>query len=460
MRLRHLALSQFRVYRQLELALPAGPLVLVGQNAQGKTSLLEAIYALATSRAPGGVPDRQLIRWQARQDEVWPFCRVQGLIERRDGELQLEILTAWQAGEAAGEDPRLVKRIRVNQVQKRAMDLLGQFNVVLFSPEDLSIVAGAPAERRRYLDGLLCQVDPAYCRALSRYNQVLSQRNHLLKLIRERRAAAGELPFWDERLLQDGALILEARQRAVAGLERLAADLHLQVAGGGPPLSLAYRFSWQEEAEDEAMATGDVPGDAAFVRSRQDGAQATSPVPAPAATPVSSVGARTPMPASPPADTADPNAAPASAEALRGAFAAALAASQPAQLARGLTLVGPHRDDLAFRVGTVDMRSFGSRGQQRSVALALRLAEARLMTERRGEAPVVLLDDVLSELDPGRRERLLGLLDRVEQSILTTADLAVLPPDWLAKATVLEVAGGRVGRPGQLDQPDGRVVGE
>lgn len=434
--------------------------MLVGQNAQGKTSLLEAIYALATSRAPGGVPDRQLVRWQAGQDEVWPFARVQGRIERLGGELQVELLLAWQAGEATGEDPRLVKRIRVNQVPRRAMDLLGQFNVVLFTPEDLAIVAGAPAERRRYLDGLLCQVDPAYCRALARYNQVLSQRNHLLKLIRERRAASTELTFWDERLLQDGALILEARLRAVSGLQRLAAGLHLRVAGGGPPLSLAYRLSWQEEAEERAMAMVEAPGAAAGALSAPNAAQASPPVPAPTATPASSADLRAPGLASPPADASDPSAAPPSAEALRAAFAAALAASQPAQLARGLTLVGPHRDDLAFRVGAVDMRSYGSRGQQRSVALALRLAEARLMTERRGEAPVVLLDDVLSELDPGRRERLLGLLDDVEQSILTTADLAVLPPDWLVRATVLEVAGGSVGRPGQQGQPDGRILAE
>lgn len=408
MRLRHLALSQFRCYRQLDLDLPAGPVVLVGRNAQGKTSLLEAIYALATSKAPQAVPDRQLIRWQAGQEEVWPFSRVQGLVERRDGDLSIEVLAAWQAAETAGEAPRLVKRIRVNEVARRAMDLLGQFNVVLFSPEDLAIVAGAPAERRRYLDGLLCQVDPAYCRALARYNQVLGQRNQLLKLIRERRAASAELPFWDERLLQDGALILESRLRAVAGLERLAAGLHARVAEDGPPLGLVYRLSWQvgeEEAEPGAEA---LPGPAG---SQGDGGAAV---------------------------------AGASAEALQAAFAAALEQSLPAQLARGLTLVGPHRDDLAFRVGEVDMRSYGSRGQQRSVALALRLAEARLMTERRGEDPVVLLDDVLSELDPGRRERLLGLLDGVEQSLLTTADLAVLPPAWLERATVLEVSAGRV----------------
>lgn len=402
MRLRQLTLNHFRCYHRLELAFPDEPVVLVGRNAQGKTSLLEAIYLLATSRAPHGVPDRQLIHWDAEREEVWPFSQVLGHVERREGPLTIEIVNAIQAGQPGADGPRLAKRIRVNEVARRAMDLVGLFNVVLFTPHDLEVVSGAPAERRRYLDGLLCQVDPAYCRALSRYNQVLAQRNHLLRLIRERRGAASELAFWDERLVQDGSLVLARRLEAIAQLGELAVDLHERMAGGGGPLRLSYHISWDDPA---ALVDG------------------ASPKAAPTARDTALVAI----------------------EDLAADFTAALERSRAVQLARGITPVGPHRDDLSFQVNGADMRSFGSRGQQRSVALALRLAEARLMQRRRGDWPVVLLDDVLSELDPGRRARLLGLLAEVEQTMLTTADLAVLPADWLRDAAVFEVEAGRVG---------------
>jgi len=403
-RLRQLVLNHFRCYQRLELVFPDGPVVLVGRNAQGKTSLLEAIYLLATSRAPRGVPDRQLIHWDADRDEVWPFSQVMGQVERLEGPLSIEIVNAVQVGEPGADGPRMAKRIRVNQITRRAMDLVGLFNVVLFTPQDLDVVSGAPSERRRYLDGLLCQVEPAYCRALSRYNQVLAQRNQLLRMIRERRGTPSELAFWDERLVQDGAMVLARRLEAIAQLGELATDLHERMAGGGGPLQLSYHVSWNNT---EAVVEGAFPR---AERIRQDGAVVAV-------------------------------------EDLVKDFTAALEASRAAQLMRGMTLVGPHRDDLSFRVNGVDMRSFGSRGQQRTVALTLRLAEARLMQRRRGDWPVVLLDDVLSELDPGRRARLLELLADVEQTMLTTADLAVLPADWLRQATLFEVEAGRVGVP-------------
>lgn len=400
MRLRQLSLTNFRCYRQLTLTLPDGPVVLAGRNAQGKTSLLEAVYTLATSRAPHGVADRQLIHWDAGREEILPFSRIQGEVERREGLMTIEVLSATQEADEDADGPRLVKRIRVNQAPRRAMDLLGQFNVVLFTPQDLAIVAGAPAERRRYLDGLLCQVDPAYCRALSRYNQILTQRNHLLRLIRERRGGASELAFWDERLVQDGVLVLARRMEATTQLEAIAVDLHERMTGEEGLLALNYHVSWAEPSADGQIG--------------------------------------------PPVGFALSDTATGGGQVLTDAFAAALERSRPAQLARGVTLVGPHRDDLSFRVGGVDMRGFGSRGQQRSVALALKLAEARLMAQRRGDWPVVLLDDVLSELDPGRRARLLSLLEDVDQTMLTTADQAMLPADWLRRATLLAVEAGTV----------------
>ncbi len=253
------------------------------------------------------------------------------------------------------------------------MDLLGHLNVVLFTPRDLELVAGGPAERRRYLDVLLCQVDRVYCRALARYNRALVQRNHLLRRLRDRGGDRAELAFWDQRLAQDGGLVLARRWGAVTRLSRLANAVHADLAGSSAPLETSY--------------SGTVAA---------DGVDASAP------------------------------------EAMTALFLAGLAARRDEELARGMTLAGPHRDDLRLTVDGVDMRSFGSRGQQRTVTVALKLAEAQLMADVAGEAPVLLLDDVLSELDGRRQTFLLARVDGARQTLITATDpdspaLAQLP---------------------------------
>jgi DNA replication and repair protein RecF len=359
MHLARLTLANFRSYRSLDLELPGGTVVVSGANAQGKSSLLEAVYVLATTRSPYAGAERELVSWAA-QEEVLPFCRVAGEVLRGDGRTRLELVWVRQA--EAGEE-RYAKQVRVNGVARRALDALGRLNVVLFTPRDLELVAGPPAERRRYLDVLLCQVDEAYCRALARYNRVLAQRNQLLRRLRDLGGDRSELAFWDAELAASGGQIVARRSAAVARLGELAGAFHDELAGAPEPLEVRYLPKLDEAG---VAAAGQ--------------------------------------------------------ELLVAAFGGSLALRREEEIARGMTLTGPHRDDLAFQVRGVDMRTYGSRGQQRTVTLALKRAEAALMRAETGEAPVLLLDEVLSELDARRQACLLAAIDAAQQTLLTTTE--------------------------------------
>ncbi len=423
MYLRRLGLTNFRCYRQLSLTLPKGAIVVTGRNAQGKTSLLEAVYLLATSRSPSASSDREWVHWDSG-DEVLPHGKVEGEVERAGERLTIEVLNLRQEG--SGDDMRWGKRVKVNGAPKRAIDLLGRLNVVLFTPQDLRIVDGAPGERRRYLDGLLCQIDPQYTQALSRYNKVLTQRNHLLRRLRDRgERGAGvdeQLRYWDERLVRDGSAILARRIAALRRLDELAAEAHDSLAGDGARLTLGYRASLAGETGGRPTPlAGSMSNSTAGLAERR--AEYRSELPQ-------------------------------ERDALAERFQTGLAEHRREELARGMTVLGPHRDDLAFALDGVDVRTYGSRGQQRTVTLALKLAEARLMWSETGERPVILLDDVLSELDPERRALLLAHLDEGQQTWITTTDLDLLPRDFLDSALVLHVRAGRI----ESAERDGRPV--
>lgn len=388
MYVRRLELVNFRCYRHLDLALPPGPIILFGANAQGKTTLLEAAFMLATTRAPYGVADRLLVHWGAG-DEVIPYSKVRGEIQRAAGSTTIDIVNVQSA--AVRGDERYTKRLRVDNAPRRAMDVIGTLNVVLFTPRDIDLIHGAPSERRRYLDILLCQIDHAYVRALGRYNQVLAQRNHLLRRLRDRGGDRRELAVWDESLIAHGSVVLSRRVDAVRQLAALAQPVHSDLVGDDAPLTIAY-----------------------VSRAAGDGGRADS----------ERIGTN----------------GPGEAETV-SRFAHLLAARREEEIARGVSLIGPHRDDLDLRVAGVDIRTFGSRGQQRTVTLALKLAEAELMWLTTGERPVLLLDDVLSELDRNRRQRLLGHVAAHEQSWITTTDLDAIDASALGEPYVLEVAG-------------------
>ncbi|MDD3825897.1 MAG: DNA replication/repair protein RecF [Anaerolineae bacterium] len=377
MRLTQLSLFNFRNYVRLVLDLPAGVTVLLGDNAQGKTNLLEAVYYLATSRSPHAGTDREVVNWLTPESEPLPFTRLVGKVSRAGGDLTIEI-TLTQQGEAEG---RYRKQIRLNGVPHRAMDLLGHLNVVLFLPEDIALVSGPPGGRRHYLDATLCQIDPGYCRALSRYNQILTQRNALLRDLRERGGEVGQLAFWDEQLVEHGALLVARRRECLGDLDELVREVHAELTDGAERLRLDYLPSLDLE----------------------------------------------------------------NGETVAQAFVAQLRSLRTREIAAGVTLVGPHRDDMAFLIDGVNAGTYASRGQQRTTALALKLAEVALMSRATGERPVLLLDDVLSELDAHRRSFLLRVLDDgPQQSIITTTDLHVLPDAFVERCNVWRVSGGRL----------------
>jgi DNA replication and repair protein RecF len=397
MRLTQITLSNFRNYTQLDLRLPAGPILLHGDNAQGKTTLLEAIYYLATSKSPHGTSDRQLLNWYANGPE-----NPAGDVRPRNLEIRLIRALGGPNGSA------FRREVLVNGVKVRLMDLLGNLNVVLFVPEDVGLVTASPSERRRYMDITLCQVNRRYCRALAQYNKVLSQRNALLKTLQERRGRRQELAPWNLKLAELGSIVMHRRAQLVTDLDRRAGEIHFKhLTGEQESLRLVYVPQVESSAGDPDESAAAVYGEEA---------------------------------------AADPAAW------LQGESTAIIAKSLSEMLEvnvvqeiqRGVTLIGPHRDDLRFLVNGHDAADYGSRGQQRTAVLALKLAEVEWMEVQSQERPVLLLDEVLAELDQTRRAYLLERIGGAEQSLLTATDPGMFTGEFLAQAARMEVAGGRV----------------
>jgi len=370
---RELRLREFRNFAELDLVFPPEGVALIGDNGEGKTNLLEALYYLEIFRSFRGAPDEQLVRIGAEA------FHIRGRFgDTTTGETR-EITAAFERRTRR-------KRVAVNGAEPpRIGDALGGVGIVVFSPSDVTIVAGAPGERRRFLDIVLSLNAPGYLAALQRYRQVLKQRNAMLR----DGAAPALLAVWDEGLVEWGSRIIAERSAWLAARAEGFARRYAAIAGG-VRARLVY--------ESAVPVGGDEPVTAA--------------------------------------------------EAAE-AFRAELARVAARERERGLTLTGPHRDDLAFLMerpgGAVDLREFGSGGQQRTAAIALRMIEAETIREARGREPIVLLDDLFAELDPGRSRRILELLEAEErgQVVLTApkeSDLEVrrgVLPHW-------RIANGRV----------------
>ena len=435
MHLERLRLTDFRNYAALDLALRPGLIVLQGRNAQGKSNVLEAVMLLATSRSFRTSSERETVRWGA----AGHFARVDGTVARRADSIHVEVVvldaalggTGSSAGAASAQtsEPTSLpaptaafrKRIRVNGTPRRAMDLIGQVTVVVFTPKDLDLVAGEPGQRRRFLDLTLCQVRPAYCRALSQYQKVIAQRSALLRRIRDGEESPHALTYWDEQLARFAAPIMRERAAFLGQAEVAAARVYAALA--------------RDEAID---ASGDVAGSIAGPGADEDGARGAADEAIPAPPPDLRVEYRPSYKGPLAADE----------EVIAADVLARLAELRRREIAQGVNVLGPHRDDVAFLLqtpaGPVDLAVYGSRGQQRSVALALKLAELEYIEMETGDQPILLLDDVLSELDAQRRADLLLAVRDLEQVLLTTADTTSLPAEALARAQVYDVRGGRV----------------
>ncbi len=385
-----LTLRDFRNYDRLDLELEPGITLFYGPNAAGKTTILEAVFLLATTKSPRAGADREVVRWDAQGDiGVLPFARLLCEVQRSDGHVRLEVIVQRRADDEGQLVGASVKTVRVDRKAVRALDLVGNLRVVLFTPADLTLVTGPPAERRRYLDITLSQLSGRYVRTLSHYNKVVQQRNSLLRAWREGRrplrAADDELGFWNRELSAAGAYILRERLAAVADLNTLLGPLFCEITAGMQPLLATYQSS------------------------------------------VAGAGA------------------PADERAIEQAFTDQLRRQRDEEIGRGQTLVGPHRDDLILTSAGVSVGTYGSRGQQRAATLALKLGEAELMRARSGETPVLLLDDLLSELDAERRLHLLRVIMRPgQQTLLTATGVSDFDPEFLARARKIRVEGAKL----------------
>lgn len=348
MRIRSIRLTDFRNYAEAEISPCAGVTVFTGDNAQGKTNILEAVYLCCTGRSHRTSHDREMIRTGA------DIARVHVDADRRDGHHDVEILL-----------PRMERRrVKVaGNVVSRSGELLGHITGVLFAPEDLRMVKDGPAERRRFVDMELSQLRPSYYYALQRYSRALKQRGALLKEISLGNARADTLDMWDAQLAESGAAVMDLRREFLKTLAQTAVETHARVSGGAEVMTVEY---------------------------------------------------------APSAETANTGAA--LAEALREL----LLRARQMDLKRLTTSVGPHRDDVRVLLNGQDARAYGSQGQVRTCALSLKLSELEIMRRESGESPVLMLDDVMSELDPGRRRLLIGMLEDVQTFVTCTdpTDLA------------------------------------
>jgi DNA replication and repair protein RecF len=400
--LAHLSLTNFRNYSRLELDLAQGITLLQGSNAQGKTNFLEAIAYLATARSLLSSAERELVSWLAWEEPL-PFARLAGDLVQGSRRIRIEIaLVATSPG-----DTRLRKEVRVNGVSRRALDLVGQMPTVLFLPQDIELIAGPPAGRRRYLDIALCQMQAGYCRALSLYNKTIQQRNALLRALRDQGGSLRQLDYWDEQLVAQGSLLAARRAIFLASLEQEANQRQLALTDGRERLHVRYLPGMAADGNGEPVGPDAEEGTAWL----------QEPSPVYLAGDAASI-----------------------AEALR----ATLERIQRREVAAGMSLVGPHRDDVQFEAEGRDLRTYGSRGQQRTAALAVKLGEVAVMEQALGTPPLLLLDDVMSELDGQRRSMLLAALEGVQQAIVTTTDWEDFSPEFRGHAHCLHVSEGRL----------------
>jgi DNA replication and repair protein RecF len=375
MLLERLRLRNFRNYASLDIELFPGKNVLLGNNGQGKTNIMEAIYLCGTGKSYRTSRDTDLIRWG--ESTFYTASR----FLRKNGDLLVEVACSLERG----------KRIRLNGVhQDMGMEYIGAANVVIFGPDDLRIIKGGPVERRKFMDLEISAVHERYRKDLANYRRILTQRNTFLKdarhLVGSMHGKAA-LDVWDEQLVSVGARVMVKRAKVIDDLSVLAQNAYKEISSSGL-LELTYRPSFE--------VVDSCPTD------EQEMTQKWSAL-----------------------------------------FRKELLRLRQAELMRGITLAGPHRDDITFTLDGVDMRAFSSQGQQRTAVLALRLAELEFIRNEMGEDAILLLDDVSSELDPSKRAHLWKYIDRGIQTVITTTDEKAL--DELSKpGKVFTVQSGSV----------------
>lgn len=334
--LKSLELSNFRNYDFLSIEFDKGTNILFGDNAQGKTNILEAIYLCATTKSHKGSKDSDIVKFEAQESHIRAY------LQKNEDEIRIDMHLRKNKS----------KGIAIDQTRiKKAAELLGIMNVVFFSPEDLSIIKNGPAERRRFVDMELCQLDSFYLYNLNHYNKIVNQRNKLLKDLYQNPSLRDTLNIWDSQLAAYGSKIIERRLAFAGQLNEIISDIHYRLSGGKENIRVVYEPDVTEENFEEELRR-----------------------------------------------------------------------NQERDIRLKMTTTGPHRDDFSFVAGDIDLRKFGSQGQQRTAALSLKLSEIELVKKMTKDTPILLLDDVLSELDSNRQNYLLNNIGSI-QTIITCTGL-------------------------------------
>jgi len=356
--IKSIELSNFRNYESLNIQFDSGTNILYGDNAQGKTNILEAAYLSGTTKSHKSSKDKEMIRFHCEE------AHIRTIVEKNEKEYQIDMHLRKNGS----------KGVAINRIPiKKASELFGILNIVFFSPEDLNIIKEGPAERRRFLDSELCQLDKLYLSDLAKYNKILNQRNKLLKDISFRPDLMETLSVWDMQLVETGKRIIQRRKIFIEELNEIIGQIHSNISGGKEHLILKY------EPNIDDIFFGDE-----LIKAKQK------------------------------------------------------------DLKLCQTTVGPHRDDMLFSVDGIDIRKFGSQGQQRTSALSLKLSEIEIVKKSIHNTPVLLLDDVLSELDSNRQNYLLNSISDI-QTIITCTGLEEFVKNRFQINKVFKVVNGKVG---------------
>ncbi|MCY7992766.1 DNA replication/repair protein RecF [Bacillus haynesii] len=366
MYIQNLTLSSYRNYERLDLQFENKVNVIIGENAQGKTNLMEAIYVLAMAKSHRTSNDKELIRW----DE--DYAKIEGRVIKKNGSVPIQLVISKKG-----------KKGKVNHIEQQKLShYVGAVNTIMFAPEDLNLVKGSPQVRRRFLDMEIGQVSPVYLHDLSLYQKILSQRNHFLKQLQTRKQTDQTmLDVLTEQLTEFAAKVVMKRLQFVEQLEKWAQPIHSGISRGLEELTLKYHTS---------LHVSDSPDLSKMINSYQE----------------------------------------------------TFSKLRDKEIERGVSLSGPHRDDVLFYVNGRDVQTYGSQGQQRTTALSLKLAEIDLIQEEIGEYPILLLDDVLSELDDYRQSHLLHTIQGRVQTFVTTTSVDGIDHKTLNEAEIFRVENG------------------
>ncbi|WP_310486886.1 DNA replication/repair protein RecF [Chamaesiphon sp. VAR_69_metabat_338] len=367
MYLNRLHLRHFRNYREQEVIFSAPKTILLGDNAQGKSNLLEAVELLSTLKSHRVTRDRDLVLTGETESKIT------AQLTRRHGSIDLNLLLRDKGRRTATVN---------HEILKRQLDFLGILNAVEFSALDLDLVRGNPEMRRHWIDSLLFQIEPVYAHILHEYQRILKQRNSLLKQAEHRNLDPAELASWNHQLIVAGTKVIRRRMRIIDRLAPIARAWHTKISKQTEALTITY---------------------------------------------------------APNIITTDNTA-----EATYQAFTERLELRQVAEQSLGMTLVGPHRDEIELTINDTPAKAYGSQGQQRTLVLALKLAELELIEQIVGEPPLLLLDDVLAELDLTRQNQLLSVIEDRFQTLITTTHLGAFDAKWLESSQILQVRSGEI----------------